>query len=49
MTKATNVKNLRISSAFNQTELALKAKQIAELAQKNMKVRITMQVSENVK
>lgn len=47
--KATSVKNLKISSALNRDELGLKVKQLVELSLKNMKVRVTMQVSDNNK
>jgi hypothetical protein len=36
-----------VSASLNQNELALKSKQVAELALKNMKVRVSMQVSES--
>lgn len=49
MAKATSVKNLKISPALNKDELGLKIKQLVELSLKNMKVRVTMQVSDNNK
>lgn len=49
MAKATSVKSLKISSALSKDELGLKIKQLVELSLKNMKVRVTMQVSDNNK
>lgn len=49
ISKATSIKSLKISSALNKDELALKLKQLIELSLKNMKVRVVMQISENNK
>ena len=49
MTKATSVKSLKVSPSLNKDELGLKIKQLVELSLKNMKVRVTMQVSDNNK
>lgn len=47
--KATSVKTLKVSPALNKDEMGLKIKQLIELSNKNLKVRVIMQVSENAK
>lgn len=43
--KATGVKTLKVSPALNRDEMGLKIKQLIELSNKNLKVRVIMQVS----
>lgn len=40
---------MKVSPSLNKDELGLKIKQLVELSLKNMKVRVTMQVSDNNK
>ena len=45
--KASSTKQLKISSALNESELQIKARQIVELAKKNYNVRIYMNCKES--
>jgi len=44
--KATSTKSLRVSPNLNNNEMKLKLKQLIELSQKNLKVRVFMMVKE---
>lgn len=46
LSKVTSIKSLKISPSLNPNEMTLKLKQLVELSQKNLKVRVFMMVKE---